>query len=172
MDGSGVVVDEFHSWTLTSAQFAHLLNEKLRYLPSDTLMFVEDMPFSVGQTKTVRDVYRLQGRIIQLLHQWGSSHKIVWVPPNLWQTYYKDKGMKSGDKKAAKRVAEEYYGYSPPELLHKDLHGKDRVDARKTMEDHTDAFLIARYVLEQSQKYGSIDLAVEAIPRLERYAPV
>lgn len=169
LNSAGEVVDEFHSWQLTPAKWANLLTRKLRMLPEDTLVFVEDMPFSVGQTKTVRDVYRLQGRIIQLFHESGSSHRIVWVPPNLWQGYYKSFGMRSGDKKQAKVIAFEHYGYSPPELLHKDLHGKDRVDARKTMEDHIDAFLIARYVLEQSQYHGSVSKAVDAIPRLERY---
>ncbi len=165
MTPSGHVHDEWHSWGRSSADWIESLTGW-----TDTILVVEDIPHGLKLSKIVRDVYRLQGKIIYGLEANGGTESLVWIPPKLWQDYYKPDGMKSGDKKAAKSIAAEKYGYNPPELLHKDLHGIDRVHARKTMEDHVDAFLIAQYVREQAEAYGSVDAAIEAIPRLERYA--
>jgi hypothetical protein len=166
MDLNGSVTEEWHSWGLTEVEWVDSL---VYQSMSADILLIEDVPFSLRISKIVRDVYRLQGKIIQNSQErLLSTEGIVFIPPKLWQDYFKPDGMKSGDKKAAKRIAEEKYGYCPPELLHKDLHGVDRTHARKSMEDHIDAFLIARYMLEQFNQYGSIDLAVDSIPRLER----
>jgi hypothetical protein len=166
IDASGAVVGEEHSWGMSPATWVMMISNK-SHIPD--VVVVEDLPYGAGQTKTVRDVYRLQGRLIVSLEYAGNESKLVWIAPKLWQDYYKPYGMKAGDKKVARAIAVEKYGYNPPELLHKDLHGVDRVHARKTMEDHVDAFLIARYMLEQSQEYGSPTKAVDSIARLERY---
>lgn len=164
LDGS--VTDEWHSWGLSEGNWVSSLVVQSKFAD---IVLIEDLPFSLSISKTVRNVYRLQGRIIENmeLHTYETK-KIVFIPPNLWQDYFKPDGMKSGDKKAAKLIAEQKYGYVAPQLLHKDLHGIDRTHARKSMEDHTDAFLIAQYMLEQVEKYGSVNEAVDGIPRLER----
>jgi hypothetical protein len=171
MDWAASVVGEWHSWQRTEDEWVRLLAYQFSQLDSreDSFIVIEDMPFNVGQTKTVRDVYRLQGRILQHLKEYGYEKYVVWIPPALWQYHFKPLGMTSGNKKAAKEIATTHYGYSPPELLHKDLHGVDRVHARKTMEDHIDAFLIARYMFELKEKHGSFTAAVDAVPRLERF---
>ncbi len=166
MDASGAVVGEWHSWGMSPVEWVLTISSKA-LIPE--VIVVEDLPFGAGQTKTVRDVYRLQGRLIVALERNDYESKLVWIAPKLWQDSYKPNGMKPGDKKAARAIALEKYGYEPPELLHKDLHGADRVHARKTMEDHVDAFLIARYMLEQYRYYGSFENAIDSIPRLERY---
>lgn len=164
LDGS--VTDEWHSWGLSEGNWVSSLVSQAR---SADIILIEDLPFSLRISKTVRDVYRLQGRIIENMDLFTySTDKIVFIPPKLWQDYFKPDGMKSGDKKAAKKIAEEKYGYTAPQLLHKGLHGIDRTHARKSMEDHTDAFLIARYMLEQVAEYGSVDQAVDSTTRLER----
>jgi hypothetical protein len=170
VDDSGNVTDEWHSWGFSPSEWIETFGLLFGVWSSEVpeVLVIEDVPFGVGQTKTVRDVYRLQGKILQRLG--NHANKVVWIPPMLWQMHWKPQGMKSGDKKAAKRIASEIYGYEPPELLHQDLHGQDRVHARKTMEDHIDAFMIGRYMTEISVQYGSIDSAIEAIPRLERYS--
>lgn len=166
MDLNGSVTAEWHSWGLPEGVWVDSLISQAGLAE---VVLIEDVPFSLRISKTVRDVYRLQGRIIENMEKRVfHTRKIVFIPPKLWQDYLKPDGMKSGDKKAAKRIAEEKYGYIPPELLHKDLHGVDRTHARKSMEDHIDAFLIARYMLEQSQEHGSIQQAIDNIPRLER----
>lgn len=166
MDPKGSVTSEWHSWGLSEVEWVNSLVANSKFAD---IVLIEDVPFSLRISKTVRDVYRLQGRIIENMEQ-NMLHtgKLVFIPPNLWQNYFKPDGMKSGDKKAAKRIAEEKYGYVPPELLHKGLHGKDRTHARKSMEDHVDAFLIARFMIEQAQEHGSPDMAVDSNPRLER----
>lgn len=171
MDVSGTVVCEIHSWGIDPHWWATsvaVLSDRAE------VVLVEDLPFSIGQTKTTRDAYRVQGRVVQELDHRSQGKKLVWTPPILWQSHFE--GMRTGKKltskhlkDTAKKIAEEKYGYTPPQLLHKDLHGIDRTHARKTMEDHIDAFLMARYMLEQAQEHGSIDAAVEAIPRLERF---
>lgn len=168
---SGEVIDQWHSWGLSPFDFARKVSYQFSLLPTrlDPFLVVEDLPFAIGQTKTVRDVYRLQGMIVQLVQEYSNPDRIVFIPPMLWQYHFKADGMKSGDKKAAKLIAQEKYNYVAPELLHKDLHGVDRTHARKTMEDYVDAFLISRYMVEMGQKYGSVAQAIEEIPRLERY---
>lgn len=168
---SGDLVDQGHSWGSSPFQFAHILAHQFSTLPvsSNPFMVIEDMPFNVGQTKLVRDVYRLQGMIVQLVQEYHESSRIVWIPPALWQFYFKSAGMRKGNKSDAKLVASEKYGYEAPQLLHKDLHGVDRQHARKTMEDYVDAFLISRYMVEVGQEHGSVAKAIEEIPRLERY---
>jgi hypothetical protein len=166
MNAHGSVTTEWHSWGTSEASWVNSLVANSKFAD---VMLIEDLPFSLSISKTVRDVYRLQGRIIESMEEhMFHTRKMVFIPPKLWQDYFKPDGMKSGDKKAAKRIAEEKYGYISPELLHKGLHGVDRTHARKSMEDHVDAFLIARYMKEQSDIYGSIDQAVDSIPRLER----
>lgn len=168
MGSGGEVVSEWHSWQAAEASWVNSLTANLKHAE---IMLIEDIPFGLKLTKTVRDVYRLQGRIIESVYSksWENGlRRIVFIPPQVWQLYFKPDGMKSGDKAAAKRIACDKYGYSPPELLHADLHGKDRPSARKTMEDHVDAFMIARYMLEQIQLFGSVGKAVDALPRLER----
>jgi hypothetical protein len=172
MDVAGEVVGEWHSWQRSQWEWAQLLGfAALGEMPGQydipNIVLIEDVPLGLRQSQAVKGAFRAQGRILQTA---VDEAKIVWIPPKLWQDYYKPYGMSPGDKKAAKSIAFEQYGYSAPELLRKDLHGVDRVHARKTMEDHTDAFLIARYMLEQTRLYGSIEAAVEAIPRLERYS--
>ena len=172
MTGAGEVLNEWSSWGMTETNWVNSLAANLAHAE---IMLIEDLPFGLKLSKTVRDVYRLQGRIIEnvhnrMLYAWGNNfRKIVFVQPQVWQLHFKPDGMKAGDKVAARRIALEKYGYSPPELLHKDLHGKDRQSARKAMEDHVDAFMIARYMLEQVQLFGSVDKAVDALPRLERF---
>lgn len=172
VDPSGEVVEQFHSWQLSPFQFAHKVAHTFATLPvsSDPFLVIEDMPFNVGQTKTVRDVYRLQGMILQQVQQFHEEDRVVWLPPALWQFHFKSAGMRKGNKADAKMIAEEKYGYTPPQLLHKDLHGVDRQHARKTMEDYVDAFMISRYMVEVGQEHGSIGQAIEAIDRLERYS--
>lgn len=166
MDLHGSVTTEWHSWGLSEASWVNSLVVQSKFAE---IVLIEDLPFALRISKTVRDVYRLQGRIIEnMSDDILNISKMVFIPPKLWQDYFKPDGMKSGDKKAAKKIAEEKYGYIAPQLLHKELHGVDRTHARKSMEDHTDAFLIARYMLEQVKEYGSIDQAVDSIPRLER----
>jgi hypothetical protein len=166
MNAQGSVTAEWHSWGSSEASWVNSLVVQSKFAD---IVLIEDLPFSLRISKTVRDVYRLQGRIIEQMEQhMFHTRKIVFIPPKLWQDYFKPDGMKSGDKKAAKKIAEEKYGYVATELLHKELHGVDRIHARKSMEDHIDAFLIAQYMLEQSREHGSIDQAVDSIPRLER----
>jgi hypothetical protein len=169
---SGDVTDQWHSWGLSPFQFANKVSSAFFMLSAspDAVLIIEDLPFAIGQTKTVRDVYRLQGMIIELVQEYTSPSRVVFIPPMLWQHYFKPDGMKPGDKKAAKLIAEEKYGYTAPQLLHKDLHGTDRAHARKTMEDYVDAFLISQYMVEVSRAHGSVAQAIEAIPRLERYS--
>jgi hypothetical protein len=168
----GEVVNQWHSWQSSAFKFAEKVALEFSGLKKsdDSLLVIEDLPFAIGQTKTVRDVYRLQGIIIYLVTQYGMEDRIVFIPPMLWQHWLKPEGVKKGDKKAIKLVADQKYSYLPPELVHKDLHGKDRVDARKTMEDYVDAFMISRYILSVGEEYGSITAAIENIPRLERYS--
>lgn len=171
-DNSGSLVGQWHSWQSSPFQWACALACEFSTLPvsCDPLMVIEDLPHGLGISRTVRDVYRLQGMIIQQVKNYHDENRIVFIPPMLWQSSFKPLGVKPGDKKAIKAAAEEKYGYTPPQLLHKDLHGIDRQHARKTMEDYVDAFMISRYMLEVGQEHGSVAQAIEVIPRLERYS--
>jgi hypothetical protein len=165
----GTVVEEHHSWRLTEQEWIDRIVSYF-YDPLDEecplALVVEDIPHAVGYRKLVKRVCQLQGRIVQAMANVGVEDRIVFVPPQLWQMSFP--GVYRGKAQGALKAAESL-GYTPPQLLTPEVKGKDRMDARKTMTDHVDAFLIGRWAVSQFEKYETLDDILNNQKRLERY---
>lgn len=170
MDSNGVVLHEDHSWKKSEIEWidnivAPFYDVGPQGLP--TALFIEDIPHAVGFRKLVKHVCQLQGRIVQAMANVGVEDRIVFVPPQLWQMHFP--GVYRGKALGALKAAESL-GYTPPQLLTADTHGKDRMDARKTMTDHVDAFLMARWAVHQLNTYETLDKFIENQKRVSRYS--
>lgn len=169
MDDAGTVLEEDHSWQKDETQWIDSVVSPFYDPPTlnlPTALFLEDIPHAVGFRKLVKHVCQLQGRIVQAMANVGAEEKVLFVPPQLWQMYFP--GVYRGKAQGALKAAESL-GYTPPQLLTSDLHGKDRTDARKTMTDHVDAFLMGRWATDQLNKYKTLDELLENQKRVSRY---
>lgn len=168
MDGAGTVMEEDHSWQKDESEWIDSIVSFFYdpRTPEVSALFIEDIPHAVGFRKLVKHVCQLQGRIVQAMANVGVEDKVLFVPPQLWQMHFA--GVYRGKAQGALKAAESL-GYTPPQLLTSDLHGKDRADARKTMTDHVDAFLIGRWATDQLNQYGTLDELVENQKRVSRY---
>src|SRR5882724_1515815 len=158
IDRSGSVLEQNHSWAKSEEEWVDtIVSPFYDPLPLGVpeLLIVEDLPHGVSYKKIVKQVCRLQGRICHAMEAVGMQDRLVFIPPQLWQLTYP--GVARGaekDRLAAAAGAAEELGYIPPELLHKDLHGTDRVAARKTKTDYIAAYLIARWSLQKMDENG------------------
>lgn len=163
----GRVVYQSHSWQKSEDEWIDEIVKPFYCLTIPPIgLFIEDIPHAVGFRKLVKHVCQLQGRIVQQMANVGAEDKIVFVPPQLWQMYFP--GVYRGKALGASKAAEAL-GYTPPQLLIPGLHGKDRADARKTMTDHVDAFLIGTWAHDMMLKYETLDNLFENQKRLGRY---
>jgi len=168
MDLQHGVIAEDHSWGKSEDEWVDAVVSPF-YNSLDNLplaLVIEDIPHAVGFRKLVKHVCQLQGRIVQAMTSVGAGDRVVFVPPQLWQMYFP--GVYRGKAEGALKAAESF-GYTPPHLLTKDLHGKDRMDARKTMTDHVDAYLIARWFLDNLNKYGTLEEFLNIQKRVNGY---
>lgn len=169
MSPDGTVLHEDHSWGKSEIEWidsivAPFYDVQPQGLP--IALFIEDIPHAVGFRKLVKHVCQIQGRIVQAMTNVGAEDKVVFVPPQLWQMHFP--GVYRGKAEGALKAAESL-GYTPPQLLTPEIHGKDRMNARKTMTDYVDAFLIARWANYQLDKYETLDNFLENQKRVNRY---
>lgn len=165
----GTVVEEDHSWGKSEQEWIDSIVSRF-YDPlgeeCPLALIVEDIPHAVGFRKLVKHVCQLQGRIIQAMANVGAEDRVVFIPPQLWQMHFP--GVYRGKALGALKAAESL-GYTPPQLLTPETHGKARMDARKTMTDHVDSFLIGRWTVDQFEKYETLDNILDNQKRLARY---
>ena len=165
----GAVVEQAHSWKKTEQEWIDTVVSYF-YDPLNgecpLALVVEDIPHAVGFRKLVKHVCQLQGRIVQAMANVGAEDKVVFVPPQLWQMHFP--GVYRGKAEGALKAAESL-GYTPPQLLTPELHGKYRMDARKTMTDYVDAFLIGRWAVSKFEKYETLEQLLANEKRVDRY---
>lgn len=165
LDVNNDVIDQNHSWQKSESEW---IDQVVSYFyqsnPLPTVLAIEDLPHGVGYKKLVKEVCRIQGRIYQLMSSVGEEDKVIFIPPQLWQIHHKTyrKGIVGEAEKASE------LGYSPPSLLSKDTHGKDRIAARKTETDYVAAYLIGRYVNDKLNE-KSLNQWLEDEKRVQRY---
>lgn len=169
MSTDGTILHEDNSWKKSELEWVDSIVEPfydvgLQGLP--IALFIEDLPHAVGYRKLVKQVCQIQGRIVQAMANVGAEDRIVFVPPQLWQMHFP--GVYRGKALGALKAAESL-GYAPPQLLTPDVHGKDRMAARKTMTDHVDAFLIAKWATHQLSTYETLDNFIKNQKRVSRY---
>lgn len=130
----------------------------------DVLVVAEDLPHRIPFRVSVKEVLRLQGRLIHEFESESCLDNLVWLSPAVWQQSY-DGVWRQGEKGA--REAAEALGYSPPNLLdcaerfpYKELKGKERTKvrgtAKKLMTDYVDAYLIAEWARQTYAEHGTL----------------
>lgn len=155
------VTRSWNSWKPTEMEFVHQICSPFTVtprLPSKVpeVMLIEDLPHGLKFAALVKRVCRIQGRIAEVMEQYGHRDKILFVPPALWQRYYK----RLPDEKwpdAVVPVAERNC-YRPPNLVEDGMKAVERNIAKKVMTDYCAAYLIGKWGLDQLEKQGTFDI--------------
>jgi hypothetical protein len=160
------VVGQWDSWQKTEDEF--LSDLVLHFLPHNTTptyLVVEDIPAHVLWSRSVRDVLRIQGRLVQQMSTLGWLSRLVFVQPATWQEHYP--GIKRGRGPQQVVQVAAAFGYSPPPLAHRceasTRTGKPKASERKTAEkvgtDYCAAYLIARWAADFHNTCGHLNAA-------------
>ena len=167
LDGTGKVQAQGDSYGISEKDFISRLVEygKLEEADnSDTIVAIEDLPHRIPYRISVKEVCRMQGRIVQQADAYGTLSRIMFVQPAAWQRSFE--GVWKGGVNGARNAAEEL-GFSAPDLLddggHVPFHnlkGKERTKlrntAKKLMTDYNDAFLLAHWAMQTWQEHGTL----------------
>jgi hypothetical protein len=158
MDEAGAVLDQFDSWGRTETQFIEMCATPwfLTHDEPPTVMVVEDLPHRLPFAALVKQVCRIQGRLIEHMDSLGAGDKVLFVPPAQWRKTYP--GLERGTGPDAVVPVAEKLGYTPPDLSARTGKGA-KATARKVTTDYCAAFLIARWAINQHQQHGTFDAA-------------
>jgi len=154
------VVAGWDSWKISEMEFVHTIcapfdPARFDSTPPEVLL-IEDLPHGLKFAALVKRVCRIQGRIVELMEQYGQRDKILFVPPALWQRYYK----RVADEKwpdAVVPVADRHF-YRAPNLVEEGMKAVDRNTAKKVMTDYCAAYLIGYWGLAQLESQGTFDV--------------
>lgn len=154
------VVHGWDSWKVSEMEFVHLICSPFDPARFDStppkVMLIEDLPHGLKFAALVKRVCRIQGRIAEVMEQYGHRDKILFVPPALWQRHYtRWAGEKWPD--AVVPVANRNL-YTPPDLVEEGMKSAERTIAKKVMTDYCAAYLIALWGLEQLERQGTFDV--------------
>lgn len=154
------VVCGWDSWKPTEMEFVHDICNPFDPARFDSsapkVMLIEDLPHGLKFAALVKRVCRIQGRIAEVMEQFGQRDKILFVPPALWQRSYK----RLPDEKwpdAVVPVAERRF-YQPPNKVEEGMKAAERTIARKVMTDYCAAYLIGMWGLDQLETHGTFDI--------------
>lgn len=155
------VVSSWNSWKVSEMEFVHQICSPFMVTPRPTakvpeVMLIEDLPHGLKFAALVKRVCRIQGRIVEVMEQYGQRDKILFVPPALWQRSYK----RVADEKwpdAVVPVADRH-GYRAPNLVEEGMKALERNTAKKVMTDYCAAYLIGYWGLAQLESQGTFDV--------------
>ncbi len=154
MNYSGFVLDEWDSWNRTELQF---IQQTIRPFTQDSeppeVLIIEDLPHRLPFSALVKQVSRLQGRIVEAMDRYDMADKIVFVPPAEWRKFYPALAKRGSGPQAVVPVAEET-GYAPPDVSSRGA----KTIADKVATDYCAAFLIGNWAIESFKDKGSFDL--------------
>jgi len=171
LDSEGHVLEQGDSYGISEWDFVDKIKEAGEIFSSfgpESRYFVniviEDLPHRVPFRVSVKEVLRLQGRLIHEIDGYGELDRVFWLPPAVWQRSY-DGVWRKGV--AGAREAAASLGYEPPDLLsddvrfpYKELKGKERTKireaAKKLMTDYVDAYLIAEWARRTHIEHGTL----------------
>lgn len=166
----GQVMWQGDSWQKPQAEFVDAITDPFdpahpAYANPDVLV-IEDLPARLPFMTNVRDVCRLQGRIVERMWVHGAVDKIMFVQPATWQAHYTELGMKRGAGPAVVVPVAAQLGYTPPDLTARTGKG-ERATARKVATDYCAAYLIGRWAQDTVNSTGKYDAS-----RTSRYTKV
>lgn len=171
LDASGQVCAQGDSFGLSDEEFIFRLKAHGSW--PETLTVVEDLPHKIIYRIQVKEVCRLQGRIIDEFERDSSIEGLHFIAPQTWQIAFGvfRKGVKPTMEEAEK------HGYVPPDLKEVDprfkldgltgtVRSKLRETAKKLRTDYTDAFLISRWAQLTYAELGTLDVKGIQFPRV------
>lgn len=170
MDENYQVIAEFDSWGRTEEEFLYLVIDPWLYPQRDDLvrpdrLVIEDLPHGLNYTKLVKSVCRLQGRIVQAMHEafLGTVEDVLFLAPNTWRAHYPQATRGTGADISL--TIAEGYGYQPPaDLLTRAKGNGGKTRAHKVATDYCAAYLIARWAIDTRRHFGHLD-----VPGTSRY---
>lgn len=161
------VIREWDSWQKTETDFISSITSVffLTAKQPDALI-IEDLPARVPWMSTVKDVCRLQGRIVERMGGFEAVSRIVFVQPAQWRAHY-GALLKNGTGAAAVVPVAARYDYLPPPLEYRAANAKERQTARKIATDYCAAYLIGRWAIDHHAEHHTFDA-----PRTSRYTRI
>lgn len=141
--------------------------------PIPEALVIEDLPHGLANARLIKDVSRMQGRIVQQMVLYGAADRLLFVQPAFWQHAL---GVWRKTPQETAQVAKEL-GYSPPNLIEREerrfkaLKGPERQKVRTRLKkietDHVDAFLIWAWAV-QMKASGELWEPHKAVQRYTR----
>lgn len=161
------VISQFDSFAVSEDLFVSTLVSAFRWEPDGVppdVMIVEDLPHGLNYTTGVKAVLRLQGRIVEAMHEAvGEWLDIVFAAPAAWRAHYPEAKRGTGPEIVFPISAA--FGYTPPadlEIRTKGKGGPSR--ARKIASDYCSAYLIGRWAVDMHKQHHTYD-----VPGTSRY---
>lgn len=168
------VIRQWDSWQKTERQFIDAITRPFDHFSPPAVMVVEDLPHRLPYMTNVKDVCRLQGRIVERMSALGALDKVLFLQPAQWRGHFE--GMQQGTGPDVVVPVAARYGYTAPDLTYRLARKPDnpdrivageKVTARKVATDYCAAYLIARWAEDQWREHRSYDA-----PRTSRYTKV
>ncbi len=158
MDDTYRVLKEFDSWQMTEDAFVYRLAAFWMQADPPEVMVVEELPHGLGYSGVIKTVCRLQGRIVQAMHDTieGDWNNIVFAAPAAWRTHF---GLKRGTGVEAVFDMSARLGYQPPDLRERAKGNGGRTRAQKVASDYCSAFCIGHWAIDMKKTHGTYDVA-------------
>lgn len=134
--------DEFLHWIVTYAN-----------MHNDCYVLVEDLPPRVVFSWDIKKTIRMQGRIAEKLFALEAIDRLRYASPHVWQQA--TPGIWKQGMLATIPVAEELYGYTPPER--EDI--RPPALRKKIRSDYSASYLISRWGESVIRATGTLDSA-------------
>lgn len=154
------VLSQWDSWQRSESTFIDFITSPWAALgvPPPIALLVEDLPHGVGYRTLVKDVCRLQGRIVERMASLGRERQVIFVQPYAWRNTFPELRKKGGGAAALTATAGEHR-YEPPDLTHR-LRGEkgEKAVARKVQTDYCAAFLIAWWATSCWYEHGTVGM--------------
>lgn len=164
------VVQHWDSWQKSESTFIDWCTEGFHpdraLLRVPDVLVIEDLPHRLPYMTNVKDVCRLQGRLVERMHSYGALTKILFVPPAEWRRHY-GPPLKQGTGPAAVVEVAVRMGYVLPDLTdrmainpktNKPAAG-ERATAKKVLTDYCAAYLIGRWAVDCAISHNTFDVA-------------
>lgn len=153
----GSVIEQWDTWGRTEQAFINLLVAPFRHCPvPPAVLAIEDLPHRLPFASLVKNVCRLQGRIVQAMDDIGMLERVLFVPPAEWRKTFP--GLERGTGPDAVIPVASRQGYTPPDLSDRIRRSGHITIARKVASDYCAAFLIARWALSTWDENATFDV--------------
>lgn len=164
------VVQHWDSWQQTESTFVDWCtelfhpNRAMARIPD--VLVIEDLPHRLPFMTNIKDVCRLQGRMVERMHSYGAMDKIIFIPPAEWKRHYGEP-LKQGTGPGAVVELAARLGYVMPDLDSRMVinpkTGKpaagERATAKKVITDYCAAYLIGRWMATCYWNQNTFDVA-------------